>query len=152
MQHFQVCSGWVGLLSKCHDLPNQNTKSPHIWLASEHTIHQWFRGHPSVKTICAHVSVIVSKQFFSALGNDTKLLRLCMISDRWMKEHGAPVKWCWQGKTKVLWEKPVPVPLCSPQITHGLNWDYTWASAVRGWKLTAQAIAQPFSKHGSHTQ
>jgi hypothetical protein len=27
----------------------------------------------------------------------------------------------WQGKTEELREKPVPVPLCPPQIPHGLN-------------------------------
>jgi hypothetical protein len=29
---------------------------------------------------------------------------------------GAPLEWNWQGKTDVLEEKPVPVPLCPPQI------------------------------------
>jgi hypothetical protein len=29
------------------------------------------------------------------------------------------VEWKWQGKTEVLGEKPVPVPLCPPQIPHG---------------------------------
>jgi hypothetical protein len=32
--------------------------------------------------------------------------------------NGAPVEWNWQGKTEVLGEKPVPVPLRSPQIPH----------------------------------
>jgi hypothetical protein len=32
---------------------------------------------------------------------------------------------------------PVPVPLCPPQIPHGLTWDRTWASAMRGrWSVT----------------
>jgi hypothetical protein len=35
--------------------------------------------------------------------------------------NGAPVEWNWQGKTEVLGEKPVPVPLCPPQIPHGLT-------------------------------
>ena len=30
--------------------------------------------------------------------------------------NGAPVEWNWQGKTEVLGEKPVPVPLC-PFVT-----------------------------------
>jgi hypothetical protein len=30
------------------------------------------------------------------------------------------VEWYWQGKTEELGEKPVPVPLCPPQIPHGL--------------------------------
>jgi hypothetical protein len=33
--------------------------------------------------------------------------------------NGAPVEWHWQGKPDVLGEKPVPVPLCPPQIPHG---------------------------------
>jgi hypothetical protein len=41
------------------------------------------------------------------------------------------------GKTEVLGEKPVPVPLCPPQIPHGLARDQTWASAVGGRWLTA---------------
>jgi hypothetical protein len=35
--------------------------------------------------------------------------------------NGAPVEWNWQRKTEVLGEKPVPVPLCLPQIPHGLT-------------------------------
>ena len=38
--------------------------------------------------------------------------------------NGAPVKWNWQEKTKVLGEKPVPVPLCPPQIPHGATQDF----------------------------
>jgi hypothetical protein len=33
--------------------------------------------------------------------------------------NGTPVEWNWQGKTEVLGEKPVPMPLCPPQIPHG---------------------------------
>jgi hypothetical protein len=57
--------------------------------------------------------------------------------------NGAPVEWNWQGKTKELREKPVPVPLCPPQIPHGLTQDWTQASAVGGQRLTAWAIARP---------
>jgi hypothetical protein len=41
------------------------------------------------------------------------------------------------GETEELGEKPVPVPLCPPQIPHGLNRDRTRASAVGGRRLTA---------------
>jgi hypothetical protein len=37
----------------------------------------------------------------------------------------------WQGKTEELWEKPVPVPPCPPQIPHGLIRARTRTSAVR---------------------
>jgi len=31
-----------------------------------------------------------------------------------------------RGKTEVHGEKPVSVPLCTPQISHGLTGDWTW--------------------------
>jgi hypothetical protein len=55
--------------------------------------------------------------------------------------NGAPVEWNWQGKTKVLGKKPVPVPLCPPQIPHGPTRDWTRTSAVRGW-LTLWSVSQ----------
>jgi hypothetical protein len=55
----------------------------------------------------------------------------------------ATVEWYWQGKTEELWEKPVPVPLCPPQIPHGLTRAWTRASAARGRRLTTWAIARP---------
>jgi hypothetical protein len=33
------------------------------------------------------------------------------------------------GETEVLGGKPVPVPLCAPQISQGLTWERTPASA-----------------------
>jgi hypothetical protein len=58
--------------------------------------------------------------------------------------NGAPVEWNWQGKTEVLGEKSVPVPLCPPQIPHGLTRDRTPVSAVGGQRLTAWAMSRPF--------
>jgi hypothetical protein len=55
---------------------------------------------------------------------------------------GATVEWYWQGKTKELEEKPVPVLLCLPQIPHELTRERTRASAVRGRRLTAWAMAR----------
>jgi len=40
-------------------------------------------------------------------------------------------------KTKGQGEKPVPVPPCSSQISHGLTWDRNRASKVTGRRLTA---------------
>jgi len=37
--------------------------------------------------------------------------------------------------------KPFPVPLRPPQIPHGLAWDPTWASKVRGQHPTIQVTA-----------
>jgi hypothetical protein len=49
----------------------------------------------------------------------------------------------WQRKTEELRGKPVPVPLCPPQIPHGLTRARTQASVVRGRRLTTWAMAQP---------
>jgi hypothetical protein len=53
-------------------------------------------------------------------------------------------RWVWSiggitltGENQVLGEKPVPVPLRPPQISHGLNWDRNKPSAVRGRRLSA---------------
>jgi hypothetical protein len=59
----------------------------------------------------------------------------------------APVEWNWKGKTEVLGEKPVPMPLCPPQILHELTRFRTLASAVRGRRLTAWATARPESSY-----
>jgi BMFP domain-containing protein YqiC len=48
------------------------------------------------------------------------------------------------GENRQLGEKPVPVPLCPPQISYGLTWDRTRASVVRGRRLTAWAMARPY--------
>jgi hypothetical protein len=62
----------------------------------------------------------------------------------WMiHEYGALMEWYWQGKTEELGEKPVPVPLCPPQIPHGLTRLRTQASAVGGRRLTVWAMARP---------
>ena len=47
------------------------------------------------------------------------------------QSNGAPVEWNWRRKTEVLREKPILVPLCPPQITHGLTRDRTRASDER---------------------
>jgi hypothetical protein len=44
-------------------------------------------------------------------------------------------------KTEELGDKLVPVPICPPKIPHGLTRNRTWASAVRGQRLTAWAWA-----------
>jgi len=36
-----------------------------------------------------------------------------------------------EKKTKVLGEKPIPVPLCQPQTPQRLAWDRTLISALR---------------------
>jgi hypothetical protein len=47
-----------------------------------------------------------------------------------------------RGKTEVLGEKHVPVPLCSSQISHAMISDRTQASAVTGKRLNARVMAK----------
>jgi hypothetical protein len=51
-------------------------------------------------------------------------------------------EWYWQAKAEVVGEKPVPVSLSPPQISHGLVWDKTRTSVVTGQRLTAWTIAR----------
>jgi hypothetical protein len=55
--------------------------------------------------------------------------------------YGELVEWYWQGKTYVLGEKPVPAPLWPPKNPHGLAWDRTWSSELKGRQLTSWAVA-----------
>jgi hypothetical protein len=57
--------------------------------------------------------------------------------------NGPPVEWNWQGKTEALEEKPVPVPLCPPQMPHVLTRDRIRASAMGSRLLTAWALTRP---------
>lgn len=46
------------------------------------------------------------------------------------------------GDSEVQEEKPVPVALCRPQISHGLALDRAWASAVRSRRLTCRGLME----------
>ena len=46
------------------------------------------------------------------------------------------------GENRSSREKPVPVPLCPPQIPHGLTQDRTRTSAVRGLPLGTASSAE----------
>jgi hypothetical protein len=39
------------------------------------------------------------------------------------------------GETEAVAEKPLPVPLHTAQISHGLTWDRSRASAVTSWEV-----------------
>jgi hypothetical protein len=64
------------------------------------------------------------------------------------RSNGTPVEWNWQGKTEVRREKPVPVPLCPPQIPQELTQNRTRASAIWDRRLTAWVMARPSGGRG----
>jgi hypothetical protein len=47
------------------------------------------------------------------------------------------------GENRSTRGKPVPVPLCPPQIPHALAWDRALASVVRGRRLFTRATIWP---------
>jgi len=49
----------------------------------------------------------------------------------------------WWNDTEELGEEPVPVPLSSPQISHGLAWNRNRATEVRGRRLMAGFVCSP---------
>jgi hypothetical protein len=58
-------------------------------------------------------------------------------------------RWWWLGaiggmkigrRNRSIWRKPVPAPLCPPQIPHDQTWAQTWAAVVGSQWLTAWAI------------
>jgi hypothetical protein len=55
-------------------------------------------------------------------------------------------EWIWNNremrlkwKSKELWDRPVPVPICPLKIPHGLPCKQTWASVVKSWQWTMHA-------------
>ena len=62
---------------------------------------------------------------------------LYSVGGRWMNVYGALVEWYWQGKTEVLGKKKSCYSgTLSTTNPHGLAWDGTLASAVKGYRLT----------------
>jgi hypothetical protein len=58
-------------------------------------------------------------------------------------ESAALVEWHLQTTAQVLGPKPVPVPLCLPQISLRQTSDRTQASALRGRRIMAWVMARP---------
>jgi hypothetical protein len=54
----------------------------------------------------------------------------------------AMVEWYRRKPTSQGGEKPLPFPLCPPQIPRIPSWDRTQVSAVTDWRLTAWIIAR----------
>jgi len=69
-----------------------------------------------------------------------------------MNKYGALVEWDWWGQTRVLRENPVPLPLCPPQITCGLECNQTQDFMVCGQQLIPWAKALPmYDQFWPHT-
>jgi hypothetical protein len=103
---------------------NHNAKYLFLWWRAPQ---QMLRTHRSLKAYCA-----------------TLWWRWLVFSFFLVMEH----RWneIDRGKTEVLGENPIPVPLCPPQIPHGPTLDRTRASAARGRRLTAWAMARPLKR------
>jgi hypothetical protein len=64
-------------------------------------------------------------------------------TNEFVNEYKTLVEWYWLEKAEIFREKPASLPVCLPQISHGLAWDWTWVFAVRGRRLTAWVGARP---------
>jgi len=51
--------------------------------------------------------------------------------------YGTLLECYWQGNTEAIGVKPFQLLLCLPQLSHGLSWDQTRASAVWGLRLSS---------------
>jgi hypothetical protein len=99
---------------------------------------------PTAEWHCSHKvkhSLWLWHFLFSVLFNnavssqDNKALMI----DEWMSmQHWWNKNDC--RKLMHLEGKPVPVPLCPLQILHGLAWDQSWDSTVKGWWLNTSII------------
>lgn len=63
------------------------------------------------------------------------LLCMCLTPSCSLENPTGP-KWTnylhWQGKTETVGERPVPLPFCPLQISHGLVWVWKWAFVLKG--------------------
>jgi hypothetical protein len=70
--------------------------------------------------------------------------------DKWVRT----IRWNCRRKRSTQ-RKPVPVPICPPQIPHDLTWDRNQSSAMGNWLLTTRAMAWqtselPIHLHNQH--
>jgi len=58
---------------------------------------------------------------------------ITQVDDEWINKCEVLVECCWQRKSEVhlLGDKPIPLPLCPSQVSHGLACDRTPDSAVK---------------------
>jgi hypothetical protein len=61
-------------------------------------------------------------------------------SPRWYMSMGSHDGMILRVESRWIRKNPVPVPLCSPQIPHGLTWARTRSSTLRGRRLTRNRL------------
>jgi hypothetical protein len=78
-----------------------------------------------------------------------QLIGLHSDGDKWMNEYRTLVEWYWQEHLKYTKKNLSKLPLCPPQIQHGLAWDQTWSSMVKGLWLTAESSYYALKFHNN---
>jgi hypothetical protein len=81
-------------------------------------------------------TIIIELLFFSWLYNNTVCTETTASDDRMINKCGAAGRMRICRRKQGTLRKPVPLPLCPPQISHGLTWKWMWASMVGSWHLT----------------
>jgi hypothetical protein len=70
--------------------------------------------------------------------------RAYCLSPTWYNSTESESGMVFRVETRRTWRETYPVPLCPPELSHGLIRARTWVSAARVRKLTAWAMARPF--------
>jgi hypothetical protein len=106
--------------------------------------HMWqCSAEVSKRQRCCHLA-----RFFFILWVEWEVVRISptyvplyrsRMTDTWM---GHSQNDNWVRKTKLLWEEPALVPLCPPQISHELPWNWVRAFAERNRQLTVSTTAR----------
>jgi hypothetical protein len=82
------------------------------------------RLFPSTKWKCFSTQCSAISQQHCFL-ESSQASSVCLSGKQRGDEDEALGEWYWQANTGVLEEKPVPLPICPPQITHGQTWART---------------------------
>lgn len=103
--------------------------------------YRWYHWHnPSVRNLASNRNETVQPSTYATQQTKFVIQRRCLLAsshsvcDRRRNEYGTQTEWYWQG-TSTWSDKPVPMPLCVPQIRHGLTRHWTLASAII-WRIT----------------
>jgi hypothetical protein len=130
---YLACSSVFGVYSTCNIGMHHAMVVTQMWQYNN-KFFTWLFLQGSVNTVAKNMNNLLSRihsYSLSVLHNNVVVYEdhITSVADEWMSmEH----RWNeLHGKTEVLKEKLIPIPLCPPQFLHGLVWNIFCASTVR---------------------
>lgn len=115
-------------------LQTQACERTHVYTRTHTSDRVWMRGD-------AFRNVFYSIQDQSNLVFNDAVSLKNSVCGRWMSDYEVFVEWRWEGKTENIVGKHVSGSHFPSQIPHGPTWLWNRASAVRGRRLIAWAMA-----------